>query len=115
MFTTLPDDVWGAYGAVVFRHVALFRWASGTTDAQKDAIARRLGDLPDAIPTIRAYRFGPDARVNDGSFDFAVVADFDDAAAYVAYRDHPAHQAIIAECIAPIVAERAAVQYEADD
>jgi hypothetical protein len=99
----------------MFRHVALFRWAPETTDAQKDAVAQGLRALPGAIPTLRAYRFGPDAQVNDGNFDYAVVADFDDAAGYVAYRDHPAHQAILAKRIAPIVAERAAVQYTPED
>ena len=99
----------------MFRHVVLFRWAPNTTDAEKDSVAYGLGELPGAIPTVRAYRFGPDAQVNDGNFDYAVVADFDNAAGYLAYRDHPAHQAILAERIAPIVAERAAVQYEAED
>jgi hypothetical protein len=99
----------------MFRHVALFRWAPEATDAQRDAVTSGLGELPGAISTIRAYRFGPDSQVNDGNFDYAVVADFDDTAGYLAYRDHPAHQAILAERIAPIVAERAAVQYEAED
>ena len=62
-----------------------------------------------------AYRFGADAAVNDGNFDYVVVADFDDVAGYLAYRDHPAHQAAITEHIAPIVAERAAVQYQLED
>jgi hypothetical protein len=47
-----------------------------------------------------------------GNFDFAVVADFENAESYRAYRDHPAHRAVIAECIAPIRADRASVQYE---
>jgi hypothetical protein len=47
-----------------------------------------------------------------GNFDFAVAADFDDVDGYLAYRDHPEHRAIVTEFIQPIVAERAAVQYE---
>jgi Stress responsive A/B Barrel Domain len=46
------------------------------------------------------------------NFDFAVVADFEDAASYLAYRDHPAHRAVINECITPIRQDRASVQYE---
>lgn len=98
----------------MFHHVVLFRWAPEATGGQKDDVARRLGALPAAIPAIRAYRFGPDAGVNVGNFDFAVVADFDDRAGYLAYRDHPAHQAVIADCIAPIVVERSAVQFGED-
>ena len=44
-----------------------------------------------------------------------MVADFDDVEGHVIYRDHPAHRAVIAERIAPIVAERVAVQYETVD
>ena len=40
-----------------------------------------------------------------------MVADFDDADGYRVYRDHPAHVAVIAERIRPILAGRAAVQY----
>jgi hypothetical protein len=41
-----------------------------------------------------------------------VVADFDDAGGYLVYRDHPAHRAVVEQYVTPIVAERAAVQYE---
>ena len=47
-----------------------------------------------------------------GNFDLAVVADCDDVAGYRAYATHPAHLAVIAERIRPILADRAAVQYE---
>ena len=51
---------------------------------------------------------GPDAGINEGNYDFAVVADFDDADGYLGYRDHPAHRAVVDKHITPIVATRAA-------
>lgn len=99
----------------MFRHVVLFRWKPDATDDDKAAVGRALAELPVAIPTLRDYRFGPDAGVNAGNFGFAVVADFDDVDGYLVYRDHPAHQAVIAEHIAPVLAERAAVQFELCD
>ena len=33
-------------------------------------------------------------------------------ASYLAYRDHPAHRAVIDECITPIRQDRASIQYE---
>ena len=39
------------------------------------------------------------------------MAEFDDAAGYQAYVDHPAHQAVANDLIAPIRAERAHVQF----
>ena len=95
----------------MFRHVVMFRWADGVDESHVAEVARRLDELPGAISAIRAYRHGPDAGVNDGNFDYVVVADFDSADDYVAYRDHPAHAAFISDVIAGRVAERAAVQY----
>ncbi|NUW32280.1 Dabb family protein [Nonomuraea sp. SMC257] len=94
----------------MIRHVALFTWTDDATDEQKAAVATALGTLPAAIPQIRAYTFGPDAGINQGNHDFAVVADFDDLDDYLVYRDDAGHQAVIAEYIKPILASRAAVQ-----
>ena len=96
----------------VFRHVALFKWAVETTEEQKQAIRDGLGGLPSSIAELRDYRFGDDAGLVEANWDFAVVADFDDADGWAAYRDHPEHRHIVAEHIAPAAVERAAVQYE---
>ncbi|MEU0520981.1 Dabb family protein [Streptosporangium sp. NPDC006007] len=95
----------------MFRHVVLFTWAEEATDEQRATVATELGGLPGIIPEIRAYTIGADAAVNPGNHEFAVVADFDTVEDYLAYRDHPAHQAVIAEHIKPILASRAAVQF----
>jgi hypothetical protein len=50
--------------------------------------------------------------VDPGGYEFAIVADFADRDGYLAYRDHPDHRAVVEQFIAPIVAERAAIQYE---
>ncbi len=52
------------------------------------------------------------AGVNPGGYEFVVVADFADRDAYLVYRDHPAHRAVVDAFITPIAAERAAIQYE---
>ncbi|MFI0450687.1 Dabb family protein [Actinomadura sp. 6N118] len=95
-----------------FRHVVMFKWAAGTTTGQQDEVATRLTGLTGVIPEIALLSVGADAGVNQGNHDFVVVADFADQDAYVAYRDHPAHRAVIDEYIKPILAERAAIQYE---
>ena len=96
----------------MFRHVVLFTWAGEPSEAQKQALADELGKMPGLIDTIRRYQFGPDAGVNPANCDFAVVADFDDAAGYLAYRDHPAHRKFIEDYLNPIVARRSVVQYQ---
>ena len=96
----------------MFRHVALFKWSSEATEAQKQAVHDSLLRLPDHIAELRAYRVGADAGLVDGNWEYAVVADFDDVDGWRTYTDHPEHQRILAEVIRPVVAERAAVQYE---
>ena len=95
----------------MIRHVVMFQWSPDATDEQIQTMVERLAELPSLIPTVRNYTFGPDVAVNEGNFDFAIVGDFDSVDDYVVYRDHPAHQAFIRECIAPIRTTRAAVQF----
>lgn len=96
----------------MLRHVVMMRWTPTTTPEHIAAVQVGLGALPAAIPEIREYRFGPDAGLNEGNYDFVVVADFETAADYVAYRDHPQHRTVITERIADHVAARASVQYQ---
>jgi len=95
-----------------FCHCVMFRW---NDDVDADHIARvkaGLDTMPDRIDSIRRYRHGTDAGVNAGTYDYAVMAEFDDVEGYLAYRDHPHHQRFIAELITGNVAERASVQFE---
>lgn len=96
----------------MFRHVVLFRFIPDITDAQRDAVLAGLAALPGKIPEIRGYRYGPDAGITEGNWDFAVVADFDDRAGFEVYAPHPDHRAFIADCMVPVMAERAAVQID---
>ncbi len=92
--------------------MALFRWNDATTGAQVQQICAGLAELPSLIHEVRGYQFGPDAGLVDTSWDFAVVAEFDDSDGWRTYREHPAHQRILAEHIGPAAAERASVQFE---
>ena len=96
----------------MFRHVVMFTWIAGTTEEQKAEVASELGKLPGTIPEIRGYAIGPDAGINPGNHEFVVVADFDSAEDYLVYRDHPVHRDVVERAIRPIMASRAAVQYE---
>ena len=99
----------------MFRHVVLLKFVSDATAEQRQGVLDGLATLPGQIPELRSYLFGPDAGVNEGNFDLAVVADCDDVAAYRVYATHPAHLAVIAERIRPILADRVAVQYVVAD
>jgi hypothetical protein len=96
----------------VFRHIVLFRWIDGVSAEHVASVVEGLRALPAVIPEIVDYSFGPNAGINPGTFDFGVTALFASTEGYLAYRDHPEHQRLIAERIAPFVAERAACQFE---
>ena len=96
----------------MLRHVVLMRWKPGTSDAQKQTVRDGLAAFPAAIPEIRSYQFGDDAAIVEGNYEFAIVADFNNASDFQTYAAHDAHQKLITERIRPILQDRAAAQYE---
>ena len=98
----------------MIRHVSVLTFTDVVTDAQVAAIEAALRTLPARVPQLRAYSVGRDLGLAETNASFAVVADFDDRPGYEAYRDDPEHQRILAELIRPVLAARAAVQYEID-
>jgi hypothetical protein len=96
----------------VIRHVVCLTWKVDATDADIAAVRAAVAELPGQIPEIRNYTFGSDLGIVDGNAHFAIVADFDDVDAWHRYQRHPAHQAVLADRIRPILAARAAVQLE---
>jgi hypothetical protein len=96
----------------MYRHVVLFRFVPESTPEQRDAVLEGLRGLPAQIPELLDYRVGPNAGSAENNFDFAVVADFAEPEHFEVYIEHPAHEAVAATLIRPLLAERAAVQYE---
>ena len=94
------------------RHVVMFTFKEGVTDVQVGDYVANVSRLPSIIPQVRDYRVGRDVGVNLGNFDMVVCGDFDSVADYLAYRDHPEHQRVVREFGLPIIAQRAAVQFE---
>ncbi len=96
----------------MIRHTVVFQWNGDATQEQKQQVATEVAKLPSMVPSIRAFASGPDEGLNQGNFDFAVSADFDDEAGYLAYRDDPGHREIVQRFVLPLAAQRAAVQFE---
>ncbi len=93
------------------RHCVLFRFNDATTAADVERISAAAGELPKQIPAIRAYTFGQDLRLATGSWDYAIVGDFDDAEGWAEYDRHPDHEHFRSDVIGPHVAERCAVRF----
>lgn len=96
----------------MIRHVVVFSWNDYVTEADIAAVGAALAKLPGQVPEIRRYSFGRDAGLVAGNSQFAVVADFDDAAGYATYASHPDHLVVLETLVRPRLASRAAVQFE---
>jgi hypothetical protein len=96
----------------MLRHVVLFKFRDDTTVEQLAAINDGLGALPGLIAELKAYKFGPDLRLGSGTWDYAVTADFDDAAGWLTYDEHPEHNRVRSECFAPVVVDRVSVRFD---
>jgi ribonucleotide monophosphatase NagD (HAD superfamily) len=97
----------------MIRHIVLFKWKADATNEQVGRVASELAVLSKTLPGIRAYHFGEDAGIGAaGNADFALTADFDDADAYLVYRNHPAHLEVLEKTINPILERRVAAQVE---
>lgn len=96
----------------MYRHVVLFRFTPESTPEQHEAVLTGLRALPAQIPELLDYRVGPNVGSAELNYDFAVVADFAEPEHFDWYLEHPAHEAVAATLIRPILADRAAVQYE---
>ena len=89
----------------------MFKWKPETDEASKKAISAGL-DRMAKLDMVVAYHHGPDVGLADGTWDYVLVADFASVDDYRSYGSDQSHTSLIADHIAPHVADRAAVQYE---
>ena len=95
---------------MAFHHIALFRWQAGTTDEQIAGVTGALEALAETLDGVKSYACGPGLGLSETSYDYAVIAAFDDRAAWDAYMANAEHDRIRSELILPIVTERAGIQ-----
>lgn len=95
----------------MIRHVTTFSWTPEAAKEARELVTERLTALSPQLTGLVSFTCGPDLGLVEGNGDFVVVADFEDAASYFAYRDHPVHQDIIAAVTGPITRQRMTVQF----
>ena len=95
----------------MIRHVVLFRFNEGASDAAKESMAAGLASLPSRVPVIRAWSQGANVVPSDRSYDFCLVGDFDSENDLQTYQDHPAHQDVVSRLIRPIVSSVVVVDF----
>ena len=93
--TANAEDATSAKG--MLRHVVLFKFKDGTTDAQVREIEDAFRALPGKISTIRAFEWGTDVSVEMKAqgFTHCFLVTFADAAGREVYLPHPAHKEFV--------------------
>jgi hypothetical protein len=96
----------------MIKHIALFRFHEGTSDAAIDAFGAALDAMVPQVGLLRTYEHGRDLAATDGTFDYAVIAGLDSIDDYRTYASHPAHVSVIEHHSSVITAESVRVQVE---
>jgi quinol monooxygenase YgiN len=97
----------------VIRHVVLFQFTDDTTDEQIDDYEQSLVEYVATLDGVESYLIGRDARINPGTFDFSIIAEFADEAAFREYFDGERHKEIQRKT-APMIAAKTSSQSRFD-
>lgn len=95
---------------MALRHIVLMRFAGGIEPEELARMDQAVIAMATAIPEVLASSGGADMSGKDESYDYAIIFDFDDAAAYERYRVHPAHKAFIADFMKGRAIDKARIQ-----
>lgn len=105
----------------MFRHMAMLKFKSDASPEAKRAFLDNFPKMASSIPQIKAWTMGPNAGGGGEShvikggyppnYDVGLMFDFDSEADYRQYAECATHQAFFKTYVAPIVAERAVVQF----
>ena len=93
-------------------HLVLFKLKPEATEAQVEAMFGGLRDLKAKIPGIVDLSVGRNFTDRGKGYEIGLTVRLGGRSELAEYLPHPAHQAVLAELIRPIVAEVLAVDYE---
>ncbi len=98
----------------MLRHIVLLRFREDTDPDQVEALVADFLGIEDQIPEIESLALHRDIGLNPINAHVMLELEFADPTAWRTYQDHPVHQDFVHNRVAPILAERAAIQVAAD-
>ena len=99
----------------MIRHIVLQRWMPEVGDAEQIAIVRALRECVAGMPGIIDLIVERSLALGGGTFDAALVVDFEDEQAFRGYQASDAHRDFLANVLGPKLADRASIQLELAD
>lgn len=91
-------------------HIGVLTLTPAATDADRQAIADGLAGLLGVVDGLIAVRTATGLGLRPGTADVVFELTFASQHAWEAYGSHPAHQAVIAERIAPVLQDKVFAQ-----
>ena len=99
----------------MFNHVGHLTLSPDATDAQIEGIVAGLLGLPGQIDGLVEAQVARDAGLAEGNATVRFSMRFESVDAWRAYGAHPAHVALIADHIRPVLAGKAMLQFDDAD
>src|SRR5213592_2983275 len=94
------------------QHVVLFKLKPETTDDERAAMCRALGDLGTQVAGILDISAGINFSNRNQGFDVALVVKFVDREALEGYLPHPAHRGAVESFVRPFMQDVIVVDYD---
>ncbi|HMP72820.1 MAG TPA: Dabb family protein [Kiritimatiellia bacterium] len=99
----------------MIKHVVMWTFKEDAEGRDRAAVAAKVKTdllaLASLIPAIRRIEVGINQLPSDAACDICLLSEFDTWADLDTYRDHPAHQAVVAY-VKTVVTSRHVVDYE---
>jgi Stress responsive A/B Barrel Domain len=96
----------------VIRHVLLFSWAEDSKPEDRAAALKALRALEDTVPEIQKITVQEGLKINPGTYDAILEAEFADEHAYRGYVVNDSHQRAWLDYLQPVCAELASIQVD---
>lgn len=77
----------------MLRQITLIKFKESVTKDNISAMGAGFAGISSVVDGIRRFEFGPDLKLMDGTFDYALVIDFESESVWKAYLEHPDHVA----------------------
>lgn len=94
----------------MLRHIVLIRFKPEVDAEAVRELERGFHRLAE-LDEVSAMHFGADLRLTEGNFDYAMSADFESEADWLAYQQHPEH-VTFAQCFKDMAEAACRVQFQ---
>jgi hypothetical protein len=81
----------------MLKHVVMCKFKNSASESDIAEVKKGLGGLSAIIPEIMEFECGRDVLRSERSYDFALVARFENLEMMQRYQVHPAHQKVAAK------------------